>query len=248
MYPDPTTKRCSTCGVEKPLTEFSKHKKSHDGIRSQCKDCDSVYRRAYYARNRERAYEVWRQYRNTHPDDIRAYKRDYHRRNSEAINQKLRERHQAQPEIKRAKRREYAQRNHDKVRAWAKDWYDKHIEQCRKETRDAHHRRYEQDPNKVKIDNSRWKKANPQALLAIKHRRRAKKAGNGGSHTVQEWLDLKAQYDHRCLRCGKQEPQIKLTRDHIMPIARGGTDNIDNLQPLCRSCNSRKHAKTIDYR
>lgn len=28
----------------------------------------------------------------------------------------------------------------------------------------------------------------------------------------------------------------------------GGKDEIDNLQPLCTSCNSKKNSKTIDYR
>lgn len=31
-----------------------------------------------------------------------------------------------------------------------------------------------------------------------------------------------------------------LTGDHIVPKARGGTDSPDNVQVLCRPCNSRK--------
>jgi 5-methylcytosine-specific restriction endonuclease McrA len=53
---------------------------------------------------------------------------------------------------------------------------------------------------------------------------------------------------HTALRCGKQEPEIKLAMDHVVPLSMGGNHSIENIQPLCKSCNSRKHTKSVDYR
>jgi 5-methylcytosine-specific restriction enzyme A len=42
---------------------------------------------------------------------------------------------------------------------------------------------------------------------------------------------------HQCQSCGQTE---KLSIDHIIPLASGGSNDISNLQTLCGSCNSRK--------
>jgi len=44
---------------------------------------------------------------------------------------------------------------------------------------------------------------------------------------------------YRCTYCGSDE---SLEIDHIVPIARRGTNDISNLQALCRPCNRRKGA------
>ena len=52
-------------------------------------------------------------------------------------------------------------------------------------------------------------------------------------------------YGNRCLRCGSE---VDLTRDHVLPRSRGGSDAVANIQPLCRRCNSVKGVGETDYR
>ncbi len=61
--------------------------------------------------------------------------------------------------------------------------------------------------------------------------------GNGGSFTWDEFLLVCAVYGNRCLKCGFTG---KLSPDHVTPLFRGGSNNIDNIQPLCITCNKNR--------
>ena len=45
---------------------------------------------------------------------------------------------------------------------------------------------------------------------------------------------------YQCKSCGKTDRETQLTIDHIIALARGGTNDISNLQTLCRCCNQQK--------
>jgi len=96
--------------------------------------------------------------------------------------------------------------------------------------------------------NKRWVINNYEKKLMHNKHRRIIKIGNGGYHSLAEWELLKAQYNWTCLCCKKSEPEIKLSEDHIIPLVKGGSDNIENIQPLCRNCNAKKHTKIEDWR
>ncbi len=68
------------------------------------------------------------------------------------------------------------------------------------------------------------------------------------THLPAEWEEMKEYFDYTCLVCGKKEPEIEIVKDHIVPLYQKGSDGLDNIQPLCRRCNSVKGADNIDRR
>lgn len=60
------------------------------------------------------------------------------------------------------------------------------------------------------------------------------------------WEFLKREFDGCCVKCKSTE--LPVEQDHILPRYLGGSDAIENIQPLCAKCNVSKTNDSIDYR
>lgn len=47
-----------------------------------------------------------------------------------------------------------------------------------------------------------------------------------------------------CIYCGGEFPDSQLTRDHVVPLSRGGQDRWSNVVAACKECNTRKGDRT----
>ena len=97
---------------------------------------------------------------------------------------------------------------------------------------------------------SKWG-GQPDAPAAATRSARLAAARAKGKHTKQEWDALQWATGYRCVSCGIGADDLEggvLTKDHIIPIYQGGSDAIENIQPSCRTCNSRKGDDTTDHR
>ena len=48
---------------------------------------------------------------------------------------------------------------------------------------------------------------------------------------------------YRCISCGKYYRKDQIEIDHRIPKRKGGTDDLWNLQPMCRHCNRSKRER-----
>ena len=79
-------------------------------------------------------------------------------------------------------------------------------------------------------------------------------AANGGAREYDLLNDvppltnknLFARDKHMCLYCGDYLYDCELTRDHVVPASRGGTDTWENVVTACRTCNHFKADKLLD--
>ena len=83
-----TYKRCSKCGVEKPHIEFNKHSSCKDGIRPDCKECVSKYKKIHRAKNKVILAKKSLEYREKNVDKLKEVSRLYYVENKVVISAK----------------------------------------------------------------------------------------------------------------------------------------------------------------
>jgi 5-methylcytosine-specific restriction endonuclease McrA len=109
---------------------------------------------------------------------------------------------------------------------------------------------YEREREEVIARSKTWAESNPEKVRSAKannrRKRRAAKHASSGSFTAEEFDALCESYGNRCLACGDTEAALEA--DHVVPLTRGGSDAIGNIQPLCRACNRKKFVDVTDYR
>lgn len=174
------------------------------------------------------------------------YKREHRKINKTILQTEQRYRNKNKTKLYE-QHREYVKRSGWKVQ---QKWREKI--KCENPSKFSEYQKrfYKKHPEKIselKERSKRWKKANKEKVAFASRKRHYLKKGAEGSHTFQEWEWLKQYYNFMCPGCGKREPEIRLTEDHIRPLSKGGSNMITNIQPLCRSCNSKKFTKTVIF-
>ena len=163
-------------------------------------------------------------------------------------------------EIRLAKQREcyrrYYHKNIERRRKDAREWAANHRDQHRETARNwnknnaARHKDnlYEwRDKNRERLNAiSKKYRLSPLGRIAFgaaSVRRRSKLKTTACSLTLSEWETILVEWKNSCAYCHRAN--LELTKDHVIPLAKGGHHIKENVVPACRSCNSRKRTRLI---
>lgn len=114
-----------------------------------------------------------------------------------------------------------------------------HLQEAKK-IRDASFGKTKKGREINKISRKKYMQTSKGKISQINGKARRRQLEGKGKITAKEWADKLKEYNYLCLNC-KTDENIEM--DHIIPLSKGGSHNIDNIQPLCRSCNASKGAK-----
>ena len=207
-----------------------------------CKKCQKTRNRKYYRKNPEYHKEQAKEWYTNNKERHKELMENWLARNGGA-------------QYKRDAWKKYAAKNKDKIIERRRKNRAKHADYMRKWR--ANNREHARNTEKIRrtLNKDRilevkkaYRANNPGRVKAWNHKRITRKTQAGGSFSAYEWRELCKTYDYRCLACGKQFDIGELTADHIVSVLNGGTSNIDNIQPLCKPCNSSKGSRNTDLR
>jgi len=137
----------------------------------------------------------------------------------------------------KAKGKEYAQT--DKCKQKQKEyWQSEHGKAVSKTY-------YESEAGKAKIKAWNQSDAGKASNLRSAHKRRENAENTVNDLTADQWFEILYTQKNCCAHCNRLfTPALPPTRDHIVPLSKGGGLTFDNVQALCRSCNAKKGTKS----
>lgn len=207
-----------------PYRDPEKRRAAQAAYRERNKERAREWRRTWYAKNREKADEA---------------SKKWARENREHLNAKRRAKHAANPGASREYQRKVYAKHAERYRKASLDWYYRNRDEATRKWREKRLENPDYHRKRIRA----WHEKNPGAAVAYNvNRRHRLRAQKGKGLTAQEWRDIKASFCDLCAYCLKP---LKLQRDHVEALMRGGLNEAENVVPACAMCNASKGKRSL---
>ncbi|HOT61177.1 MAG TPA: HNH endonuclease [Candidatus Dojkabacteria bacterium] len=207
------------------------------------------YKRRYYIKNREKILEQAKEY-GMRTKEVRSKKaKEYYEKNKERIKERVRGWRKEHKEEHLKSVKEWSKNNPEKRKAIVKRYYEKKKREDPEYFNQKARKEYNSDIEKSREKLREYRQKNPIKTRLWKYNRRVRSGFTtvDKEHMTKRFEDavlqrLKEQ-DYKCLYCGK-DIEDDFSIDHIIPLSRGGTNEPDNIDLVCKDCNTRKSTRT----
>ena len=222
-----THKVCTKCGELKLATReyFSKR---GNGLKAECKSCQSEYNKDWRADNLERAKARTKAWAAANPERVIAYRKAHH---------------EAHREHDAAQNKAWREANAERKAVMDRAWYEANRE--RKSEYDKVYRVI--NTKRITENNKAYRAANPGKMRANGSRRKARVRNLPNAFTDSDWYSALDYFSDCCAACGQSLNGLFHTDhlDHWIPCASPDCPGTVpwNMVPLCSTCNRSKSDK-----
>ena len=158
-------------------------------------------------------------------------------------------------ESKRISQKKWREKHLERIKEYNKNYYAQNIKKANevskkwraehpKETREYNKKWRFQNNKKIKEYKKAWDASHLELYIVYNQKyRAAKRNALENGITLPEWEKMKEETQSRCVYCCKKFEHLEM--EHVIPISKGGTHDINNIVPACEKCNASKHNKSL---
>jgi len=232
-------KECTKCKEWKSFDEYSKRTRGKLGIYSYCKKCYRKEFKEYYEQNKE----YYKEYKEQNKENTKKYNKEYYEQNKEHYKEYY--------EQNKEYYKEYKEQNKENTKKYNKEYYEQNKEKVRVYR--------EQNREKIKENENKRLKTDPEFRLrkyirrsnytnlqrAIKYYLEGRVDKFPSKSPSRLLLKLYEVQNHVCPYCSS-DMRDNIHIDHIIPLSKNGSNDVENLILCCSTCNLSKNAKDLE--
>ena len=222
----PLRTRIKLTAEQRVINRAEATKRWRDRNREVCKERSRKSASKYYYKNRAKCGEKAAKFRATHKDEKSIYNAEYRAANKSKLDAYMKGWYRRNKDALTARNKARYEASRDAYLAQKREYYIKNRDAIRAK-----------------------KKTNREPSRRNEDIRRARKSGAtvGDLRLIAEWEKRwRRKPLVRCYWCRSDIKPAVATRDHLVPLSRGGEHSASNLVVSCGSCNSKKHARPLD--